>query len=282
MPARVFLFATLLAAVLGIAADPVIDSQHFPELARRIRHFDERITCPDESVRKKVLTELIYFNQRDSKLYPPLLVCLLADPSPEIRWSALSLLDEHGIQVSERELHDSISVPIIGLLDRTKPDSVASFRRIAEGEEASAGWAIKALGLIGDKESLPQAAKQLKSDNVFIRYSAAVMLIQLGEAPPGIDALCGIAADVTDKSAYYRCAAAERLCRMGKWQYLETIIDTIHTRSGYADNSLTILEDLTGVYFPTENEWRQWWQTEGRKKYAADSTLRADWQSALQ
>src|SRR5262249_3809249 len=136
------------------AADtkPAAWSQRFPEIAGRIPHFDQRMASNDFVVRQKVLTELTYFQPRDSKLYPPFLKALLKDPAPEIRRQAIEKLWEHNIFLSDQELPTTFEVHFIGTFDRTKPGQVAKLRKAAESAEAPGGWAIHNLGIIGDKE----------------------------------------------------------------------------------------------------------------------------------
>src|SRR5262249_24233200 len=151
----------------------------------------------DFVVRQKVLTELTYFQPRDSKLYPPFLKALLKDPAPEIRRQAIEKLWEHNIFLSDQELPATFEVHFIGTFDRTKPGQVAKLRKAAESAEAPGGWAIHNLGIIGDKEAIPLARDLLISKNVFTRFSAAMALWQLGEKKTAVDALHKIT-DATD------------------------------------------------------------------------------------
>ena len=248
------------------AADETWD---FPEIARYVRHFDVRIRSPQ--ARLRVLTELTYFHPRNSRLYPPFLRRLLKDPSPRLRWQALSRLDDHGIRVPPDEVPDVLLVPLAGLVDRTKAESVAHFRELAAGKGAAAGWAIKALGLIGDADSAALAERLLVSKNVFVHYSAAVALMYLGQAAKGKAELRKItdAKAQHDTTGFYRGSAAERLCRLGEWQYFPVLLGLFNARQGYADGPLDVLEDLTGEYFLTLPEWRRWWQRTGKAKFLA-------------
>jgi len=238
-----------------------------PEIAKYVRHYDSRMSSSIPEVRLKVLTELTYFHQRDSKFYPSFLQLLLNDPSPAIRWQALARLDEHGITVSDTDLPVSVAVPMGGLLDRTSQDSIQRFRKQAASMEPEGGWAVRALGLMHDTQSRALALSLLESDNVFVRYSAACTLINLGEVEHGLQALRSITTAADDDSGCYRLCAAERLWRLGEKEHIEVIFDLYETRASYADGADGILEDLTGEYFITENEWRQWWNDTGKAKY---------------
>jgi hypothetical protein len=257
--------ALFAAPVVCCAAD---ETWEFPEIARYVRHFDVRIRSP--KARLGVLTELTYFHPRNSRLYPPFFRRLLKDPSPRLRWEALSRLDDHGIRIPPENVPDVLLVPLAGLLDRTEPDSVARFRRLAAGnrDAAFAGWAIKALGLIGDADSVALAERLISSKNVFVRYSAAVALVHLGKAKKGRAELAKIvdARAPDDMTGYYRWSAAERLCRLGDWGYFPVLLGLFNARKGYADGPLGTLEDLTGQYFLTLPEWRRWWERKGKAK----------------
>lgn len=239
-----------------------------PDISNYVRHYNERISSPLPEMRMGVLKELTYFHQRDSRLYPPFFRQLLSDPSPKIRWEALARLDDHGITVSESNLPQSIEVPLVGLLDRTNSDSLAYFRTQATNTCPGGGWAIMALGLIGDKEAGNLAESLLESEDVFVRYSAAVALIHSGKIDLGKQVLRQITRATQDTSGFYRVAAAERLWRLGDKQYIETIFTVFKTRSAYADGPIDVLADLTGEYFVTEEEWSEWWAKEGKAKYA--------------
>lgn len=264
-PSIVFLAASVLFFGACRTAPPrATKLRDRAEIVNYVRHYDERMAA--SSGRMSVLRELTYFHPRNSKLYPPFLRQLLSDPSPRLRWEALSRLDEHGIRVDADELPKSVETPMGQLLDRTDKDSIARIKKQATDMGPAGGWAIKALGLMR-VDTGDQAEILLKSENIFVRYSAAVSLIQFGKSEAGAKALRQITKAQDDASGFYRMAAAERLWRMGEKQYIETIFDLFNARSSYADGPIDILEDLTGEYFLTEQEWRRWWDKVGKGKY---------------
>jgi HEAT repeat protein len=268
--------SVVLLPLLAAAADPPPGaaegepswSERFPEVAVRIRHFDGRMASADPKVRLRVLTELTYFRPRDSRVYPPFFRALLKDPSPEVRWQAVNILWNHNIFLDEKELPRSFTEPLVGALDRDNADDVKKFRAAARGTGPVAGWAIHALGIIGDKESIPIARECLADDNVFTRFSAAMALIQLGEAKAGREALKKMAAapDLNDKSGFYRMRVDECLYRLGDTDAAADLIAMLESgvRESYADDPADVLEDLTGQWFAAPAEWRKWW--DGRKK----------------
>lgn len=263
----------LLGTGTGAALAPVPPpkgtwSQRFPEVAGRIKHFDVRMTSPDSRVRMRVLTEVTYFRPRDSRLYPPFLRALLADADPEIRGEAVHRLWEHHHFLKKEELPKSFNVHLHGVFEWQDPKQVARLRAAARLKGAEGGWAIHALGIVGDKDSVPFARALLASDNVFTRFSAAVALVQLGERKDGLAALHKLTDAHDDVSGFYRYRAAECLVRLGERNAIEVLIGQLESgaRAGYADGPLEVLEDLTGRYFSTAAEWRKWWKTEGRKR----------------
>ena len=237
-------------------------SQQFPSLAARVRHFDVRMNSADDKVRLRVLTEITYFNNRDTKAYPPFLRQLLKDPSPEIRWQAVHRLWEHNHFLDLNELPESFDVPLLGHFNRLDPKQISQFRTIAKSTGPNGGWAIHTLGIIRDSDSIPLAEQLLSSSNIFTRFSAAVALVLLGEKQKGVEALKKITDAGDDQTGYYRYRAAEVLYRLGHREATETLISLVESniRAGYADGPVTILEDLTGEFFATAKEWRAWWQ----------------------
>jgi len=269
---RILTIATVIAAV-GFAALPSVPArapaptltESFPRIAGLIRHFEERMRSPDASVRKRVLTELTYFHRCNSEIYPPFLRYLLSDDSPVVRWAAIRKLRDHGIFLSADEVPESYEVPLVGLCEPGDPDSLASFRAIAAGNPnvAKAGWAITALAVAKDEAAIDLLGPLTDSENVFVRFSAAVGYLELGQEETGLELLVGITKPDTDQSgsAYYRQKSAELLVRAGQREYLETIIETTsHLFSqGSSDSGISILADLTGRYFATPKEWSAWW-----------------------
>jgi HEAT repeat protein len=215
-----------------------------------------------------VLTELTYFQPRNSKHYPPFLRALLADPSPTLRWQAVECLWEHNHFLDKKDLPAILEVPLMGEFAWQDPKHLERFRAAARSPEAYGGWAIHALGIVGDKESIPLAKNLLASKNVFTRFSAAMTLLQLGEKKLAVDALHKISDAGDDTSGYYRCRAAEVLYRLGEKKAIETLLQVLAdgTRADYADTPLELLADLTGQYFTTSAEWQRWWQMEQGKK----------------
>jgi HEAT repeat protein len=176
--------------------------------------------------------------------------------------------DVHGITIKRRALPDSVEVPLVGLLDRRSRDSIEYFRKAAESPSASGGWTIKALGLIGDSESSEQAYELLKSDNIFVRYSAAVALTQFGQVEDGKQALRELTGATDDQdNGVYRYSAAERLWRLGEREYVDALFQFVNPKSSYASGPAEILADVTGEYFVTQEDWRGWWDREGKAKF---------------
>jgi len=235
----------------------------FPEIAGLVRHFEVRMRSQDASVRKRVLHELTSNHPRDSKLYPPFFRYLLNDPSPNIRWEAISRLRDHGIFLTADELPASFEVTMVGLVTPGDPESLKRIRAMASADPHSpaAGWAVTALAAAQDTDAIDLLGPLTDSENVYVRYSAATAYIQLGQPHKGLPLLRGIAATDTDASGYYKLRAAEWLVRAGETEYLGTLIEATAHRCaiGYADSGLSILADLTGQYFPTAKEWQAWW-----------------------
>jgi HEAT repeat protein len=102
---------------------------------------------------------------------------------------------------------------------------------------------------------------------VWIRFSAAVALVQLGEVKEGVDVLYQVADAADDPTGFYRCRAAEVLVRLGHKKAIESLFQEVArgTLSNSSYTPLELLEDLTGQYFTTAPEWRRWWQLEQGK-----------------
>jgi HEAT repeat protein len=261
------------ALVFCLAIDPVTgqqDKRHwsrrFPEVAARVRHLDKRLASTDESVRLGVLTELTYFQPRDSRVYPPFLRALLRDPSPKIRWEALHRLWEHQL-LDRKEVPASFEAPLVGMVVGQDPKHLNRLRELAKTLDATGGWAIHILGILGDREAMPLARAALQSQNVFTRFSAAVALVRLGERQEGVDALHKITDAADDQTDFYRCRAAEVLYRLGDRKAALVLIQVLEKgmRAAYAYGPVELLEDLTGQYFTTAAEWRTWWQASEKK-----------------
>src|SRR5262245_59055953 len=110
----------LLSFVLLVSATPAQAppgpkwSERFPALAARIRHLDLRLASPDANVRKRVVNEVLLYQPRNSKLYPPFFRALLKDPSPAIRGLAIHHLWEHHVFLKRIELPDTFDVHFVG------------------------------------------------------------------------------------------------------------------------------------------------------------------------
>ena len=246
--------ALILLLMLPAPAQEQPWSERFPALGERVSHLDQRLASPDAAVRIRVLSELTYFRPRDSKVYPPFLRALLEDPSPEVRGEALKLLREHHVFLGPDELPDSFHVHSVGEFRWRDPAELERVRDMAERVDRSeGGWAIFALGLVGDHEAIPLARAQLESRNVFVRHSAAVALVQLGQREEGMEALRLITVAEDDESGFYRYRAAEDLVRFGEWEAIHVLVDLMEWTDhlGNASGPREILEDLTGRYFPT-------------------------------
>lgn len=229
--------------------------QRFPEIAARVPHFDQRMRDPQQHLR--ILTELTYFWPRDSKVYPPFLRYLLHDSSPRIRWEAASRLRLHGTFLSREELPEFFDVPLSGTLNWRDEKCLERFRsRLEKKDDPSAGWAASGLALAKDAKLLPLLPVLTDSKNVFVRYSAAMAYLELGERAKAIDLLMGLTRAQDDQSGYYRLLSAEAIVRQGRREYLHTVLAECTTRDGYADSGLDILEDLTGAYFASVQEWQ--------------------------
>ena len=240
-------------------------SERFPAIAERVSHLDRRLTSQDAAIRISVLKQLTHFRPRDSRVYPPFLRALLEDPSPEVRGEALKLLWDHHVFLGPEELPDSFYVPFVGDIRWWDPAELERVRDIARRLDVpEGGWAIYALGVVGDNEAIPLARAQLDSKNIFVRHSAALALVQLGQSEEGIEALRLITGAEDDESGYYRYRAAEDLVRFGERQALDVLIDLMESRHhlGYASGPREILEDLTGQYFLTAAAARAWAQEE--------------------
>src|SRR5687768_10502782 len=85
-------------------------SERFPDVARRIRRLDQRLASKEAAIRKRVLTELTYFQPRNSKVYPPFFRALLKDPSAEIRGEVVRHLWQHNVFLGRDELPESFHV----------------------------------------------------------------------------------------------------------------------------------------------------------------------------
>ncbi|MSQ97598.1 MAG: HEAT repeat domain-containing protein [Gemmataceae bacterium] len=262
----------LLAAGLLVAPHAHVQdakdswAKKFPAIAVRIKHLDERMNSPEEYVRKRVLNELTSYQPRDSKHYPPFLRALLKDSSPALRWQAVHQLWEHNHFVDKKDLPAILDVPLMGEFAWQDPKHLERFRSAARSPDADGGWAIHALGIVGDKESIPLAKNLLSSKNVFTRFSAAMLLVQLGEVKEGVDALYKITDSNDEPTGFYRCRAAEVLVRLGHKKAIESLFQEVArgTLSNSTYSPLKFLEDLTGQYFSTAAEWRRWWQLEQR------------------
>jgi len=242
-------------------------SERFPEIARRVPHLDRRMAADDVEVRKRVLRTLNFVRLRDSKVYPPFFRALLKDPSPEIRGLAVYQLWEHMVFLDPKELPESFHVHFVDDFQWKDPKELARVRTIAQALNADGGWAIQALALVGDKEAIPLARAQLKSMNIFVRHSAALALVQLGQSKEGIEALHRITDAGDDGTGFYRYRAAECLIRLGERKAIAQLIEMMErkTRENYVDGPREILEDLTGQYFITAAEARAWWKKNGEK-----------------
>ena len=217
----------------------------------------------DAAVRQRMLSELTSCHPRDSKLYPPFLRYLLNDPSPAIRWAAISRLRDHGIFLSADELPASFELHTVGLVTPGDPESLERIRAMATDPHSPiAGWAVTALAAAQDHAAIELLGPLTDSKNIFVRYSAATAYLQLGRPEMSLPLLRGIAETDTDASGYYKLRSAEWLVRAGETEYLGALIEATAYRCnlGYADSGLSILEDLTGEYFPTAEQWQAWWE----------------------
>jgi HEAT repeat protein len=177
-------------------------------------------------------------------------------------------LCEHTVFVDRQELPESFRVHLVGDFHWQDAGQLARVRRQAESPDADGGWAIHALGLVGDREAVPLARKLLGSPNIFTRFSAARALVQLGQTQEGINALHKLTDARDDVTGCYRYCSAEILYRLGHRDAIEVLIALMESniRAGYIDGPLEILEDLTGQYFLTAAEWRRWLNQEKQPK----------------
>ena len=235
-------------------------------LGERVPHFDERMASKSEDVRLRAITQLTYFVPRD-RGYPIFFYSLLTDPSPRVRWQARSRLGEHGVDAALEERTLPFEVPLAGLLDPNDSASLERMRGLAEGGEgATAGWAIKALGLIGDAPSAPLAAALVDHANVFVRFCAATALTRLDAREEGMKELRALA-DADTGRDHYRALAAERLWRLGDKSRADVLLELADPEPQSAYDAGALLEDLTGEFFLTAEAWRAWWDGEGRRRH---------------
>jgi HEAT repeat protein len=255
--------AALLSATPAVAQPEKKSwSQKHPELAVRIGNLDKRMSSDDVHIRKRVLNALLSGRPRDSKQYPPFLRDMLRDPSPNLRGDAIEHLWEHNQFLDRKDLPATFHVHFVGVFDWNNAQELQRVRDMARSSGPDGGWAIHALGIVGDKESIATAKTLLASNNVFTRFSAAVALVQLGERQAGIDALHGVTDARDDAIDYYRLRAAEVLYRLGEKKAIETLF-AVHESNKLREHlfgPLEILEDLTGQFFSTAAEWREWWR----------------------
>lgn len=237
-------------------------SRRFPELARRVPGFDQRLGSADAETRLAVITELTCFHPRDSRRYPALLRALLADGSPKVRWEAAWRLREHGVFLTPAELPASMEIPLVGLYGPGDPASAAAVQEAAGEASPRGGWALCALAMAKDPYAAFAARALQDAPNPFVRFAAATALLELGRDEEAAGALAALVAAQDDPSGFYRMRAAETLVRAGRAEYLEPLLDAAcaRNREQGSDDGLEILADLTGRRLPTAAEWRAWWR----------------------
>ena len=248
---RMSAVAVLAICTVTAAAHARDWSADFPELACRVPHFDERLNSDDRDVRLSAVRTVLMSERRNSKLLPPFFRALLRDPDPEIAWTALSGLGDHDLAVAPDELPARIEVPLAGRFNVRDFKDRLRLRRLAlRGSEALEGWALRALMLIGDEQTVTLAEPLAKSDNAFVRFNAAAALLRNGKPELAILFLQAL----VDRNEYlYGLVAAELLARHGNrdaLEYLQRVLDARVPPGQGSSKDLVrdILADLTGVY----------------------------------
>lgn len=244
--------AAFLAICTVTAAGYARDwSADFPELACRVPHFDERLNGDDRDVRLSAVRTAMMSERRNSKLFPPFFRALLRDPDPEIAWTALSGLGDYDLAIAPDERPARIEVPLAGRFDVRDFKDRLRLRGLAlRGSEALQGWALRALMLIGDEQTVALAEPLTKSDNAFVRFNAAAALLRNGKPELAIPVLQAL---VDQNEYYYGVVAAELLARRGHRDALQSLRRVLDTRvppgqGSSKDLVRDILADLTGAY----------------------------------
>ena len=126
--------------------------------------------------------------------------------------------------------------------------------------------------------------KALKSDNPYVRYTAAKAFRFLGKVDDATPTLKELAKVYTH---HYTVLAMQELVRAGHKEYLGTLIDLLgqiedlgNSENPNAESTqmliLAVLERETGTYKTTGNEWSKWWNGNSGAKSVPEAPRYAD------
>jgi len=252
-------------------------AQH-SQLANRIPFFRDRLTSPNVAVRYELM-----LNIGENLPLPEaekVLRAMMKDPDAAIRDQAVRRLLAVGCPVRPSELP-----PLFAGVDRADSKALADFRdklrgtpKSQPGREneslennisapgAAAGYAAQLLGVLGDETDIPRLEALLNRENIYVRFTAANALINLGAEESGRKALTAIAdaKSIPDNYFYIRQALLN-LHRMGDRNALANLASHLksiessaepNARSNYVQG-LKALACLTGTWKNSASEWQE-------------------------
>lgn len=285
------LFALLLSNGLLLAGDSPYqgNAERFSALHQLIPFFADRLASKHDFVRYRLMAdagELLPMGEAEQLLREMARV----DPDLATRQQALVRLVSRGYRIDSSEMPRKFSWPGWPVIDTEDEEQMRQILRELRGEESQdsrddfprtsikrpgpqAGSAIQLLGLLGDRSDVARLRPLLDSENIFIRFSAAIALINLGGTRSGIEGLNRIAqAEPEPSNHVYVTNALLTLRRSGDktavYRYLDYLAvleadDEHHARLHYTQG-LEELGQLFGIWRDDIESWRSWWEKHRR------------------
>jgi hypothetical protein len=277
----------ILASAAGAAPIPdevrkdngPIKAADFPNVARRIDAFEERINSPRVEDRTAVLGQLTHdWYLPNAEMVRFLKRVAKHDADAWVRGTAIKELHDAWIPLDPGELPTSFIGYHRGLtIDRQRKDLAADLIAQVRQGDLSGGYAAYAVGLLRLKEAVPDLRNLAESKNVFVRYSAGRALVECGDKVAGAAILKTIMNGGVPVNApigqledpYYQALAARAFMEVGpieKKAATERLIELMKELEAWTDinaqgrlqTARRELGRVSGQYFTSHQDARAW------------------------
>lgn len=278
-------FGALLLALVGMGlcrpggaedAKEPYDLERYPVLRQRIPFLKERLLSKKDAVRYRLQGEVgqhLPLAEAEQLLRQ----ILRRDSHEETKDQVLQQLLSLGYKLDRSELPRRIRGVDRGWIDRRDADALKELLSELRGERAGvnsikeegaeAGYAAVLLGLLGDESDRARLRPLLKHKNIYVRFSAATAVLNLGDAATAKGALAGIAsAPATPEEYVYIRDALLSLHRLGDTTAIQKYLILLRTlepsseptaRHHYAEG-IHALSNLFGVWHDDTQAWQEW------------------------
>jgi hypothetical protein len=255
----VALFLVCVTRTAGAEKPPTrITSADFPSVSKRCLFFEDAVNAKDPRVRRRALLEVGYFADIPDAEYVRFLKRMLRDEDPAVCGDAVRKLYELGMLIPVKDL----PLRFIGyhndqLVDRGDEQLVVKLREGCRSNEVTAGYAAYVLGLLQEKEALPELRNLAEHKNIFVRYSAARALLACADkkhARAILETIVDTQLDLYranaakparargEREPYYALVACRAFMELGPDEH-KAGLDKLITFYGYVEKSVEVNDE---------------------------------------